>query len=362
MRYKLYGNTGKSVSVLGFGGMRFLDGDSVEDAAAIVRRAGELGVNYFDTAPGYCGDRSESIMGEAFKNMLYPFYVSTKSNVNSERNADEVRRKVDQSLKKLNVGKINFYHMWCILNMDQYRAVVKKGGPYDGALRAKDEGLIDHIVFSTHCDGEDIETMVNDGLFEGVTLGYNIINFKFRRQGLAAAYKRNMGVAAMNPLGGGTIPRNADYFSFMGENGEDAVQAALRFNLSHKEVTTVLTGISSIEDLERNVKYVERCEPLSPEKIAEIEGRIGSEMDRLCTGCGYCKGCPAGIEIPKYMDAYNAYILNKEKKASLDTLMWHWCIPVEKAKECVECGQCEEKCTQHIDIIRRLAFLHSDNT
>ena len=96
-------------------------------------------------------------MGAAFKAMKNPFYVSTKSNISSEKTADEVRARIDKSLKRLGVDKINFYHMWCILSLDQYRKVIAPGGPYWGALKAKEEGLIDHICFSTHCSGEEIE-------------------------------------------------------------------------------------------------------------------------------------------------------------------------------------------------------------
>src|SRR6516165_3056413 len=100
MIYKDYGKTGKKVSILGFGGMRFRKEDYERDpelSAQVVRRASELGVNYFDTAPFYCDDRSEEIFGLAFKKMPNPFYVSTKSNVNSEPTADSLRRKLDVS-------------------------------------------------------------------------------------------------------------------------------------------------------------------------------------------------------------------------------------------------------------------------
>lgn len=361
MQYKVYGKTGKKVSAIGFGGMRFRKEDyekDLEKCVQVVRRASELGVNYFDTAPFYCDDKSEEIMGEAFKNMPNPFYVSTKSGISSEKTADDVRRRIDKSLKRLNVEKITFFNMWCILNLPQYRKVIAPGGPYEGALKAKEEGLIEHIVFSTHCNGEEIETIVNDGYFEGVTLGYNATNFAFRQKGIKAAYQKGLGVATMNPLGGGIIPQNPDFYSFIKENdNETLAQAALRFNASHKEITVVLAGMGAIEEVEENVQAGENFGEMTEEKMKKMAGMLNQSLDSLCTGCQYCVGCPKEIEIPKYMDAYNMYILSKEPKDISNRLKGHWSINTKKAAECIACGKCEQKCTQHLPIIERLKYV-----
>jgi len=122
MIYREYGKTGKKVSIIGFGGMRF--GEDNDYSVEVVRRANELGINYFDTAPGYCNDRSEMIFGKAFKNMPNQYYVSTKSSIRSEKNAYEVQRRIEKSLKTMNIEKINFFHMWCIMDLDQYNSVM----------------------------------------------------------------------------------------------------------------------------------------------------------------------------------------------------------------------------------------------
>ena len=255
MIYKPYGKTGKKVSAIGFGGMRFPEGCSIEEGAEIVRYASELGINYFDTAPNYCNDTSEDIFGEAFKQMPKDFYVSTKSSISSDPTGDDVRRRLENSLKRMGLEKINFYNMWCILTYDQYKRVIAKDGPYWGALKAKEEGLIDHLVFSTHASGEEIRMMVEDGLFEGVTLGYNAVNFPYRAEGIEAAYKHGLGVVTMNPLGGGLIPQNQEYFSFLKQNeAESTIQAALRFNACHESISVVLSGMGSKEEVRHNVE------------------------------------------------------------------------------------------------------------
>jgi uncharacterized protein len=354
MLYKEYGKTGKQISTIGFGGMRFVkseNGYDLDQCAEVVKKANELGVNYFDTAPYYCDDQSEAIMGHAFKNMPGQFYVSTKS---SKKSGDELRKQLESSLKRLGLSKINFFHIWCILNLDDYKSRIVKGGAYEAALKAKNEGLIEHIVFSTHCNGEEIETIVNDGYFEGMTVGYNILNFPFRQKGIKAAYERGLGVATMNPLGGGIIPQKADYFNFI-RSAEDrtVVEAALRFNGSHKEITTVLAGMGSVSEVLENVNIGDNMREFDEAKLGEIKGKLSSSMDKLCTGCRYCEHCPQNIPVSKYMLAYNDNILGKPQDA-LNTLKWHWGIPQEGVKDCIQCGLCEEKCTQHLPIIERL--------
>lgn len=364
MLYKKYGDTGKKVSALGFGGMRFdVKNNTIEENAEIVRKASELGINYFDTAPGYCDDKSEIIFGEAFKDMPNDFYVSTKSMVNKDSSADDVRKRLETSLERMGVEKINFFHMWCILDLDMYQRVIKKGGPYEGAVKLKEEGLIDHIVFSTHANGEEIEKMINDNLFEGVLLGYNASNFAYREKGLKAAYENGLGVVTMNPLGGGFIPDNEDFYSFIKNNPEDTVaQAALKFNMAHKEISVVLSGINNMEELEENVAAVDTLKEgeISEKRIEKMKAHLQEGLDKLCTGCGYCLGCPQDIYIPAYMMAYNETII-KDDKDLLEKKVngaRNWgplkSRPESRAENCIECDLCEEQCTQHLPIIDRL--------
>jgi uncharacterized protein len=361
MLYKEYGKTGKKVSVIGFGGMRFRKEDydkSFEEAAKVAVRANELGINYFDTAPFYCEDKSEEIMGAAFKHMPNPFYVSTKSGISAEKTADDVRRRIELSLKRMGLEKITFFNMWCILSLDQYRRVMAPGGPYEGALKAKEEGLIEHLVFSTHCNGDEIELMVNEGHFEGITVGYNATNFAFRQKGIKAAHAKGLGVVTMNPLGGGIIPQNPDFYSFLKDNEEDTlVQAALKFNASHKEITIALAGMGTVEEVEENVKAGENITEMTEAKLEALSKQLNSSLDTLCTGCQYCLGCPKQIEIPKYMDAFNMHIIKKDNEEIKNRLKWHWALNPKLAEECIACGICEKKCTQKLPIIERLKHI-----
>jgi predicted aldo/keto reductase-like oxidoreductase len=352
MWQKPYGKTGKTISVIGFGGMRFANPADLDASAALVRYAHAKGVTYFDTAPYYSEDRSEEIMGRAFRAMpRNSFHVSTKCN---EPDGAKLRASLERSLTRLGVESIDFFHIWCLLRpeaLDERR----RGGAIAAALRAKEEGLIKHLVVSSHLNGEDNAAVLDAGLFEGITIGYNAINFPFRAKTLEAAAKHNVGVATMNPLGGGLIPRNAQRLAFLkGPRDRDVVQAALRFNVSQPAITCALVGFSCEREVDEAVAAVENFEPYPAEHIERVKASIGASFEGFCTGCGYCLPCPAGVEIPKLMDTYNQKILEGTDAAMTDRLKWHWGMPASVAAACTECGACEDACTQHLPIRERL--------
>lgn len=355
MWYKTFGKTGISLSTIGFGGMRFSRPERTDEMADIVRHAHGCGINYFDTAPYYCDDKSEEILGCAFAAMRREsFYCSTKC---ASASGDGLRRSLERSLRRLRVSSIDFFHIWCLLrpeHLEERRA----GGAIAAALKAKEEGLIQHIVVSTHLSGAEIVPVLETGWFEGVTLGYSALNFPFRQEGIAAAARRNLGVVTMNPLGGGMIPQNAERLAFLkGPQDRDVVQAALRFNLSEPAVSCVLVGFSSREEVDQAVAAVENFTPYSADHIERIKGKISASFDGFCTGCGYCLPCPADIPIPQLMDAYNQKILGRDEDAIRDRLKWHWDLKPEQAGACTQCGECDDRCTQHLPVSKRLEYI-----
>jgi predicted aldo/keto reductase-like oxidoreductase len=361
MIYNEYGSTGKKVSAIGFGGMRFLPEEYEKDkkiAVRLVLEAFEKGITYFDTAPGYCYDKSEEIFGEAFKSMKYgDFYVSTKCGLWNATDADGARRMVEQSLRRLNVPKITFYNLWCIKNLNEYRRMTAKGGIYDGILKAQQEGLIEHICCTAHANGQEIAEIVNEGLVEGVTLGYNAVNFAYRRAGIAACHKANKGVVVMNPLGGGAIPQNPRRFGFLAEGRNDSIAvSALKFLVAHKEITVTLPGFSTSAEIDDAVAATQNLPAINDAYLEALSKKLGKELDTLCTGCAYCDECPHGIPVPKLLEAYNAALMARPHDISeVDyRLRDHWGLTAAAAKGCIECGICEKLCTQKLPVIDRL--------
>jgi uncharacterized protein len=353
MIYKQYGNTDKQLSAIGFGGMRFSDPHNIDECAEIVLYAYKRGINYFDTAPNYCQDKSEDIMGAAFRQMEKgTFFTSSKS---SKANGRKLRGDLERSLKRLGVDSIDFYHSWCLLSLESWEERKERGAVKE-LQKAKEEGLIKHIVFSSHLPGNKISAVLDEGVFEGVTLGYCAINFPYRETAVERAGDLGLGVVTMNPLGGGIIPMNPDRLSFLKtENDRSVVEAALRFNISNPNVTCALVGFSSKNHVDQAIDAVDGFKPYPIEKTDSIRKKILASFDKICTGCGYCLPCPEGVNIPQMMDVYNQKILKGgDTEHMRERLQWHWSKPASHALLCSECGICEERCTQQLPIRERL--------
>lgn len=366
MYYKQYGNTDMKVSAIGLGTMRY-DAEDIkagrfEKCAEIPLYAFEKGINYWDTAPLYCDDKSELVTGIALSQIKRSdVYISSKTNFNAlgseNPTRDDFRRRLETSLDRLKTDYIDFYHMWCMVNLNMWEKHMD--ALYKFFEEAKSEGLIRNIVLSSHMQGNEIETVVDTGKFKGMLIGYNALNYRFRQSGIEAAHKNGMGVVVMNPLGGGTIPQHPEEFKYLTEGTDLTVaQAALRFVASHKEITVTLAGCTTKEHIDDAVKAVENLEERPAKEIVKAYEEKGVSLNNLCTGCAYCKGCPKGIEIPKFMDAYNQYLFTGRQQRILGRLDGHWDIEKEiaqeQAKSCIACGKCERACTQHLPIIARM--------
>ena len=363
MLYKTFGKTGYNVSAVGFGGMRFDMTRSDADNAALVRCAVDNGINWLDTAPGYCDDRSEEIFGLAVQQMgaqRRQVYLSTKGRPDACDTAEKTRAAVEQSLRRLHTDYLDFYYVWCIRRLDEYERAMRPGGQYEGLLRCKEAGLIRHIVVSTHLRGPDVQTLLEKHDFDGVLLGVNILNFLYRWEGVLAAARQGLGVVAMNPLAGGVIPQNTEALGFLAEAGETPTEAALRFCISCPQIAVTLCGFTTREHIDIACRVADRATPFTDGHIERIRTHISKNMDTLCTGCGYCMGrCPVDIPIAGYMQYYNDRLLLGKTDVEMCRLLdnqkkWGLLVGSRPAGDCIACGRCETACTQHLDIIRRL--------
>ncbi len=358
MLYRPYGNTGKKISVISAGGMRYSNPKDLDAMAQIPLEAARLGVNYFDTAPVYSEDKSQAILGLALKEMKkegLEHYVSTKSWTDTY---DETMENIENSLKVIDIDHIDFMHCWGVNTLEVFEKR-KKEGAIKALQDAKEQGLVTHIVFSSHMDGDGITTVAESELFEGVTLGLCAINFPYRMKGVRSAYQNNLGVVTMNPLGGGEIIRHADRFDFIKTRPEQSIlEAALHFNLAHQEITSVLVGFTTVDDVRTAVATVDTFQPPNEEEIAAIQKDIEQRFDRLCTTCNYCKDCPEGIPVARFIEAYNYYMLYNEPEKPFERLHWHWDIDdLDWLERCTQCRECEDICTQKLPILERFEEL-----
>ena len=200
MYYKQYGNTGLKVSAIGLGTMRYDEEDikagRLEKCAEIPLYAFEKGINYWDTAPNYCHDKSEIVTGIALSQIKRSdVYVTSKTNlgtldVGDHPTKEDFRRRLELSLERLKTDYIDFYHMWCMLSLESWEKHMD--ALYGFFEEAKKDGLIRNIVFSSHMQGNEIEKVVDSGKFKGMLIGYNALNYRFRQSGIEAAYNKGM--------------------------------------------------------------------------------------------------------------------------------------------------------------------------
>lgn len=364
MIYKEYGNTGKKVSAIGFGGMRFdaedMASGNFEKCAELLHYAHEKGINYFDTAPFYCNEKSEEVFGIAFKNMKRDsFYVTSKTHFGTlynEPTRDNFFKRLETSLTKMNVDSIDFYHLWCMLTPERYET--QCNALYEYFQEAKSQGLIKEIVVSSHMGSDGISPIINSNKFSGILLGYNPLNYRFRQEAIREAYNNGMGVVAMNPLGGGTIPQNPSFFDYLTENTDLTVaQASVRYVASHKEIAVALNGFTTKEHIDDAVKAVENIKLQSIDEMNLKFQNIGDKAKTLCTGCEICSDCPVDIAVPKFMDTYNQKLFTGNDSSMSWRMEKHWNISQDDTDKCVECGKCENVCPHNLPIIERLKLI-----
>ncbi len=355
MLYRDYGRTGKKVSLLGFGGMRFEAINDPDTCAAMMVDAARAGVNYFDTAPGYFDGKSESAFGRGFaelRRLGLPYFSSTKT---MRSKPADIRREIEAQLRRLDLPRIDFYHVWCITGLDQWRER-KEDGVLQEMQRLKGEGLVGHVCVSSHLVGEEIRELLAEGVFEGVLFGYSAYDFHSRQKAFDAIRTHDLGCVVMNPLGGGVVPQNPALFGFLKQRPDQGVvEAALHFLFSHERISTVLVGFGTRAHVQEAAAAVESFRGVSPAHVEAVRAAAGGAFAGLCTGCGYCDECPEAIPVPKMMDAWNHGKLYGRQKSITDRLEWHWDLGPAEAAKCTECAQCEGLCTQHLPIVKRMA-------
>lgn len=366
MQYRKFGRTGIAISALGFGAMRLPFenvGDkkvfNVEESIRAIHRAFELGVNYIDTAPYYCDGESEVIVGKALKGRRDKVYLSTKNPIEDDSGA-HWRERLEKSLKKLDTDYIDFYHMWGI-SWDAYvNKINVKDGPLEAARRAKEEGLIRHISFSFHDAPENMIKLIDTGNFETVLCQYNLLD-RSNEKAIAHAGEKGLGVVIMGPVGGGRLGAPSETIQgLMPGKSSSSPEIALRFVLANPNVTCALSGMGSVQMVEENVKVASNETPLTDDELARIKASMEEKKrmaDLYCTGCNYCMPCPTGVNIPlnfQIMNNYRVYDIHeyaRDQYKQIGEVEW---MKGKKAEECIECGICEEKCPQKINIREQL--------
>lgn len=363
MQYRVLGKTGIKVSALGFGAMRLptLPDKKVDRAEAVrvIHRAFELGVNYIDTAYGYHGGESEEVVGQALKGWRDKVIVSTK-NPYKQSSGAEWRRHLETSLKRLGVDYIDLYLFHFLAWAELSGPMQAPGGPVEEAQKALKEGKIRYLSFSCHDKPENMIKCIDTGLFATLTCQYNLLD-RTNEKAMAYAHQKGLGVIIMGPVGGGRLVAPSEFQKLL-PGVKSTPEIALRFVLSNPVVSTALSGMNSIQQVEENVATASRPEPLTAEerqRILEMLDKYKKLSDLYCTGCNYCMPCPNEVQIPtnfRLMNYHRVYGLTdyaKRQYRNISPTAWGE-FKGRRADECKECGQCEPKCPQKIPIMKQL--------
>ncbi|HJB18773.1 MAG TPA: aldo/keto reductase [Candidatus Bariatricus faecipullorum] len=355
------------LSALGMGAMRLpvVDGDDskidVAAAEAMVDYAMEHGINYYDTAWGYHDGHSETVIGNALKK--YPresFYLTTKFPGYDLSNMDKVEEIFEKQLEKCQVDYFDFYlfHNVCEMNIDAYLDD-EKYGIYTYLKAQRDAGRIRHLGFSAHGSYDVmkrfLEAYGKDMEFCQIQLNYLDWDFQDAKKKVELLKEYNLPVWVMEPLRGGKLASLAeeDEAKLKALRPEESIPAwAFRFLQSIPEVTMVLSGMSSMKQMQENIETFGEEKPLTDkemETLLTIAGEMTKKTALPCTACHYCVShCPQGLDIPEILALYNEHCFT-EGGFIAPMAMASW--KKEKLPSaCIGCRSCEAVCPQQIKI------------
>jgi len=370
MQYRIDKKTGNKLSALSFGCMRFPP--SSQKTEELIMRSIEKGVNYFDTAWIYSG--SEEALGSvlAKHKVREKVYIATKLPLilfKSKTTTADFDKYLDQSLERLKTNYIDYYLLHMITDMEQWK-MFKSWGIEDWIAQKKKSGQIKQIGFSYHGSGSEFLKVLDDYDWELTQIQYNYFdeNFQAGVKGLKAAAEK-MPVVIMEPLLGGKLatglPKEAVRI-FKNANADLSPAGwALNWLWDQKEVTTVLSGMNSSDQLEENLRLAEiSADGMLSETQKTVYKSVLESINRACksrcTGCNYCMPCPFGVNIPGSFAAYNTvysmgYLEGLKQYITSSGLM---SVRSGSPALCTKCGKCEKHCPQGIQIIKELETVH----
>jgi predicted aldo/keto reductase-like oxidoreductase len=359
---------GEEIKKLGFGLMRLPMKESQVDIEQTKQMADLFigkGFTYFDTAYGYIDGKSEAAVKEALVSR-YPrdsFQLATKLPAWVAQTADKAKEMFWTSLERTGAGYFDFY---LLHNLSMYRTQsFDRFGIWDFARERKREGLIKHLGFSMHATADYLdEVLAEHPEMEFVQLQINYADWDNGIVQAGKCYetarKHGKPVIVMEPVKGGALaklPPDAQRIFAEANPKVSAASWAIRFAASLEGVITVLSGMSATEQMEDNLSFMERFQPLNDEERSVIE-RVKKALADIpqipCTDCKYCeKGCPGEIAIPGTFGIINDYLVYRDLEKAKNSYGWETRSRA-KASECIRCGQCEAVCPQSIRIIEEL--------
>jgi predicted aldo/keto reductase-like oxidoreductase len=343
------------------GGMR-LPKDH-DEAVGLIRHAIDSGMRYIDTCRGY--GESEIKFGKALKDgYREKVLVSSKwcpwnlkVEETDEPTAECMRKRLGESLERLDLDCVDFYQLWSMNEPEQWEAATGPGGMLQGVRRAMDEGLVKHTGFTTHDSVENLLGYLPDADWcEVILVSYNMLDTRYAPV-ISKARELGIGTIVMNPVAGGRLVGASPVLAALAAEvgARDVPDLALRWLLSNPDLDTYISGINTKTDVDAAVAAAQ-AGPFSAEQLARVNAFIAEhtrEAVNFCTGCEYCKPCPQGINIPAIMArVYEDRFWGLREAATRRYRR----IKGPRAEACTACGECEAKCTQKLKISQEMRY------
>jgi uncharacterized protein len=369
MQYRPFGKLDFQVSALGFGAMRLpmqTEGDTqrIDEAEAIrmMRYAIDQGVNYIDTAYAY-GD-SEMVVGKALRDGYRDrVKIATKMPIWLVQQPADLDVYLDEELERLRTEHIEFYLIHAIWKERWQR--VQELNIFEWAEKAKADGRIGHLCFSYHDDLSLFKQVIDAYDWAMCLMQYNYMNEDVQAgtAGVAYAARKGVAVVVMEPLLGGLLVRPPmNVKPLWDQAGKDPVDMALQWLWNKPEISAVLSGMSTFEQVQQNLASADRSgvnslTPADSGLMRRVRAAYETAQSIPCTKCGYCLPCPQGVNIPYNFELYNEGTLYDNLGVSAPLYNWHF-QEHEKASNCIDCDICETRCPQSVPISDWMPKVH----
>lgn len=379
MQYRPFGKLDFQVSALGFGAMRLPTKDGQIDeaeATKMIHYAIDHGVNYVDTAYPYHQGTGEAFVGRALKGgYREKVKLATKLPSWLVQTADDFDKYLNEQLERLQVDYVDFYLLHT-LNKEWWPKL-RNLGVLEWAEKAIASGRFRYLGFSFHDNYDTFKQIVDDYDWTMCQIQYNYMDVENQAgtKGLQYAASKGLAVVIMEPLLGGKLvgpPPPVQSIWDNAANMRTPAGWAMQWLWHQPEVSTVLSGMSAMEQVQENVALANTAGvgSLRVEEMAlydQVRAKYQELIAIPCTNCKYCMPCPQDIDIPGNFAVYNEGIMYGKPDAARGQYEWwryaHEVAGIQshdvRAIQCLQCGECETKCPQGIPISQWMPMIHS---
>ena len=366
MEKRRFDKLGIETSLLGFGCMRFplLEDGKIDEkeAEAMLDLAIENGVNYIDTAYPYHNGDSEPFVGRVLdKYDRNSYYLATKLPTWLIHSKEDAEKIFEEQLKRLHKDYVDFYLLHS-LDLEGWHKL-RDLGIVELCEQWKEQGRIRYLGFSFHDSYQAFEEIITYRAWDFCQIQFNYMDTEEQAglKGYELAKQLDIPMVIMEPVRGGALagfsPDIDEVFHKLDPSASVA-SYALRWVGSFPNVKVILSGMSTKEQVEDNLKTFRSFRPLEEEENKAISSVVQTLKGRIkngCTGCAYCMPCPSGVNIPKNFKLWNTYAVYQ--KYGMVKGGWEELKEKGSGADCIQCGKCEQICPQKLPIRTHLAEL-----